>query len=96
MKASMKTLWIISIILLGLTAAITLVSGIGTYCVAWNAEQYEEFAALVEYKTLYKAFVILTVAVAVLLVAGISLLVFPRLQSRLADSRFLSRLRLTA
>ena len=60
-----RILWISAIILIGLTAAITLVSGIGTYCVAWNAEQYEEFANFVPYKPLYKAFVVLTIAVAI-------------------------------
>ncbi|MBU8913395.1 MAG: hypothetical protein KOO61_05175 [Spirochaetales bacterium] len=54
-----------------MTAAITLVSGIGTYCVAWNAEQLEGFADFVPYKSLYKAFVILTIAVAIAAVVDV-------------------------
>ena len=71
MNTMARILWVIAIILIGLTAAITLVSGIGTYCVAWNAEQFPEFANFVPYKSLYKAFVVLTIVVAIAAVVDV-------------------------
>ena len=71
MNTMAKILWVIAIILIALTAAITLVSGIGTYCVAWNAEQFAEFANFEPYKPLYKAFVVLTTIIGLVAVVDV-------------------------
>jgi hypothetical protein len=60
-----KILRSIAILLMGVTAAFTLLGGIGTSCVALAAENYESMAALVPYKWLYQIFVLLTIFVAV-------------------------------
>jgi hypothetical protein len=62
---SAKALRTLAIVLLAITAAWTLISGIGTTCVAFNAEQYDSMSALIPYKGIYQAFVFLTIAVAV-------------------------------
>jgi len=54
---------IIAIILVGLTAAFTLLGGIGTTCVAFNAEKYgRAFAMFVSYKPTYQLFVYVSLA----------------------------------
>ncbi len=60
-----KVLRVIAVVMLGLTAAVTLLSGVGTTCVAFGAEKYESMAGIVPYKPLYQAFVFLTIAVGV-------------------------------
>jgi hypothetical protein len=61
-----KLLRFIAIVLMGLTAAFTLLSGVGTTCVALAAENYDSMAALVPYKWLYVLFVLFTTAIGVL------------------------------
>lgn len=70
MKTFAKILRVVAIVLLSLTAAITLISGVGTTCVAFGAENYDSMAALVPYKGVYQAFVFLTSAVAVALIVA--------------------------
>jgi hypothetical protein len=54
---------IIAIILVGLTAAFTLLGGVGTTCVAFNAEKYgRAFATFVPYKPTYQIFVYVSLA----------------------------------
>lgn len=65
MKTFAKILRIVGIVLVGLTAVITVLSGIGTTCVAWGAENYDSMAALVPYKPLYQAIVVLTLLIGV-------------------------------
>jgi hypothetical protein len=61
-----KFLRFVAIVLMGLTAAFTLLSGVGTTCVALAAENYDSMAALVPYKWLYVLFVLFTTAIGVL------------------------------
>ena len=60
-----KFLRFIGILLMGLTAALLLLAGIGTTCVALGAEKYPSMVSLVEYKWLYQVFVVLTVLVGI-------------------------------
>ena len=54
---------IIAIILVGLTAAFTLLGGAGTTCVAFNADKYgRAFALFVPYKPTYQIFVYVSLA----------------------------------
>ena len=55
----------IAVTLMGITVAITLLAGIGTTCVAIGAENYGSMAALVPYKPLYQALVIISLAVGI-------------------------------
>ncbi len=55
----------ITVTLMGITVAITLLAGIGTTCVAIGAENYESMAALVPYKPLYQALVVISLAVGI-------------------------------
>ena len=52
---------IVAIVLMAATALVTLVSGAGTYCAAFNPEAYDSMAALVPFKWLYQIFVVVTV-----------------------------------
>jgi hypothetical protein len=70
-----KFLRFVAIVLMGLTAAFTLLSGVGTTCVALAAENYDSMAALVPYKWLYVLFVLLTTAIGVLGVRAVVMLV---------------------
>jgi len=65
-----KVLRIVTIVLLSITAAWTVLSGVGTTCVAFGAEKYESMAAIVPYKGLYQAFVFLTLAVGAAAIAA--------------------------
>lgn len=60
----------ITLVVLGLTSAWTLLSGVGTVCVAFNAENFESMAAIVPYKPLYQVFVVLTSAVGIAAIAA--------------------------
>jgi len=57
-----KTLRLVAIILMGLTAAFTLLSGVGTSCVAFFIKREYKFAfgALYDYRWLYQTFVFVT------------------------------------
>jgi hypothetical protein len=54
------------IVMMGLTAVLILLGGIGTTCVALGAENYEAFASIAPYKWLYQVFVVATILVGVL------------------------------
>ena len=60
-----KVLRIVAIVLLGLTATLQLLGGIGTSCVAFGAENFGPMAVLAPYKWLYQIFVVATVAVGI-------------------------------
>lgn len=62
-----KVLNIIGIILMGLTAVVTIMAGVGTTCVALAAEKYSSKMALIApYKWVYVLFVLITTAVGVM------------------------------
>lgn len=61
-----KVLRVIAILLMGLTAAVTLLSGIGITCVALGAEKYESMAALAPYKWFYQLSVLITIGLGIL------------------------------
>jgi hypothetical protein len=62
-----KFLRLLGIILMGITAAFTLLGGAGTTCIALAAENFgEKWAPLVPYKWLYILFVVLTLAIGVM------------------------------
>ncbi len=63
----MKILRVIAIVLMGLTAVFTLMSGAGTVCVALGAEKFGGTMYLIRpYKWLYVLFVLATLAIGVL------------------------------
>ena len=70
-----KVLRWIGIILMGLTAAFTIMGGAGTTCVALAAEKYDSMVAIAPYKWLYVIFVIATVAIGVMMARATVLLV---------------------
>ena len=60
-----KFLRFIGILLMGLTAALTILSGVGTTCIAIDATQYDSMKAIADYQWLYIFYVLATVAVGV-------------------------------
>ena len=71
-----KTLRIIGIVLMSLTAVFTFMGGAGTTCVALNPTGYEgKFAGIAPFQWLYILFVILTVAIGVMGVRAVVLLI---------------------
>lgn len=56
----------VAIILMSLTAAFTVLSGVGTTCVALAAEKFGSMSVLAPYKWLYTLFVLLTLVVGIL------------------------------
>lgn len=71
-----KLLRILGIILMGLTAVFTLMSGAGTTCVALAAEKFgPNMAPIAPYKWLYVLFVLVTLAIGVMGVRAVVLLV---------------------
>jgi len=70
-----KALRWIGIILLGLTAAFTIMGGAGTTCVALAAEKYDSMVEIAPYKWLYVIFVIATITAGVLMVRGMIMLI---------------------
>jgi hypothetical protein len=71
-----KTLRIIGIVLMSLTAAFTIMGGAGTTCVALNPTGYEgKFSGIAPFQWLYILFVILTVAIGVMGVRAVVLLI---------------------
>jgi hypothetical protein len=61
-----KSLRILGIVLLGITAVITLLGGIGTTCVALNAAKYDGMEAIAQYQWLYILYVILGIGIGIL------------------------------
>lgn len=70
-----KILRFVGIVLMGLTAAFTLLGGAGTTCVALAAEKYDSMAAIAPYKWLYVIFVITTIGAGVLMTRATVMLV---------------------
>ncbi len=70
-----KFLRFIGIVLMGLTAAFTIMGGVGTTCVALAAEKYPSMAAITPYKGLYGIFVVVTVAIGVMMARATMMLV---------------------
>lgn len=71
-----KTLRIIGIVLMSLTAVFTFMGGAGTTCVALNPTGYEgKFAGIAPFQWLYILFVILAVAIGVMGVRAVVLLI---------------------
>ena len=67
-----KTLKVIGIILMGITAVFTLMAGIGTTCVAVAAENFgENMAPIAPYSWLYILFVLFTTAIGVYMVKAL-------------------------
>lgn len=60
---------------MSLTAAFTVLGGVGTTCVALAAERWEAFSAIAPYKWLYILFVILTIGIGVMGIRAVILLV---------------------
>lgn len=72
----MKTLRVVAIVLMGLTAAFTLMGGAGTVCVALAAERFgEKMALIAPYQWLYILFVLATLAIGVMGVRALILLI---------------------
>jgi hypothetical protein len=60
-----KSLRILAIVLLAVTAAFTLLGGVGTTCVAFNAEKFgESMARLVPVKPIFQILVVISIAAA--------------------------------
>ena len=70
-----KVLRFIGIVFMGLTAAFTILGGVGTTCVALGAENYPSMAGIAPFKWLYVIFVIVTTAIGVMMVRATVLLV---------------------
>lgn len=67
-----KVLRILALVLVGATAAVTLLGGIGTTCVAFNAEQYgKAFAAFIPYKSVYQLFVFASLSAGLIGIAAV-------------------------
>lgn len=61
-----KFLRFIGIMFMGISAAVTLLGGVGTTCVALNAAAYDSMKAIANYQWLYIAYVLIGVALGVL------------------------------
>ncbi len=70
-----KVLRWVGIILMGLTAAFTIMGGAGTTCVALAAENYDSMVGITPYKWLYVIFVIATIAAGVMMARAVVMLV---------------------
>jgi hypothetical protein len=61
-----KVLRFIGILFMGITAAVTLIGGVGTTCVALNPTAYESMKAIAQYQWLYILYVLIGVALGIL------------------------------
>lgn len=61
-----KFLRFLGILFMGISAAVTLLGGAGTTCVALNAAKYDSMKAIADYQWLYIAYVVIGVALGVL------------------------------
>ena len=61
-----KFLRFIGILFMGISAAVTLLGGVGTTCVALDAAKYDSMKAIAEFQWLYIAYVVIGVALGVL------------------------------
>lgn len=60
-----KTLRIIAIVFMGLTAAMNILGGIGTVCAAFLTKQFPPMWALLDYQWLYQSLMIVTIIVGI-------------------------------
>lgn len=67
-----------SIVLMSLTAVFTVMSGVGTSCVALAAEKFGAMAVLAPYQWVYISFVIITTAIGILGIRAVILLILGR------------------
>ncbi len=58
-----KVMRVVAIVFLSLSAVWTFLSGVGTSCVAFGAENYDSMAGIIPYKGLYQGFVFVTAAI---------------------------------
>lgn len=63
MNKGAKIMRVVAIVFLALSSAVTILSGVGTTCVAFGAEKYDSMTGIVPFKGLYQAFVFLTLLV---------------------------------
>lgn len=70
-----KVLRIVGIVLLGVTAVITLLGGAGTTCVALDASKYDSMVALADYQWLYILYVLAGIVIGALGIWATRLLV---------------------
>jgi uncharacterized membrane protein (UPF0136 family) len=70
-----KVLRIVGIVLLGVTAVITLLGGVGTTCVALDASKYDSMAPLANYQWLYVFYVLSGIVIGALGIWATRLLV---------------------
>ena len=61
-----KFLQFIGVLFMGISAAVTLLGGVGTTCVALDATKYESMKAIADYQWLYIAYVVIGIALGVL------------------------------
>jgi hypothetical protein len=71
-----KVIWVVSLILMGVTAVFTLMGGIGTTCVAFNPTGFGgSFAGIAPFQWLYILFVVITTAFGVMGIRAVILII---------------------
>ena len=60
-----KFLRFIGVLFMGITAAVTLIGGVGTTCVALNPTAYDSMKAIASYQWLYILYVLIGVALGI-------------------------------
>lgn len=65
MNAFGKIYRVVALIFMGLTATINILAGVGTTCAAFFTERFDSMMSIYDYRWLYQAFVLFTVAVGV-------------------------------
>jgi hypothetical protein len=73
-----KILRVIGIVLMGLTAVVTLMGGIGTSCVAIDAGRYDSMAGLADFQWLYVLYVLIGIVLGILGIRATWLLIKSR------------------
>ncbi len=62
---SAKILWIVAIVVMGLTAAMNLLGGIGTVCAAFFTEDFPPLRKLLDYQWLYRRMMFITILIGI-------------------------------
>jgi hypothetical protein len=57
-----KTITVVAIVFMGLTAAMNILGGIGTVCAAFLTKQFPSMLELLDYQWLYQIVMIVTIA----------------------------------
>lgn len=70
-----KILRIVAVVLMGLTAAINLLGGVGTTCAAFFTKKYPPMWALIDFQWLYQTLVVLTVPLGLVMIWATVILV---------------------